>query len=51
MLIAVDGFEASAKYKVGVGRFEVELLRELLKIDKKNIYKIYNSKLKYDWVK
>src|SRR3989344_7584373 len=44
MLIAVDGFEASAKYKVGVGRFEVELLRELLKIDKKNIYKIYTTR-------
>ena len=32
MLIAVDGFEASANARVGVGRFEVELLKAIHKI-------------------
>lgn len=41
MLIAVDGFEGSAKNPVGVGRFEVELLKEMARIDDQNSYRIY----------
>ena len=41
MLIAVDGFEGSAKNPVGVGRFEVELLKEMAAVDEQNSYRIY----------
>ena len=41
MLIAVDGFEGSAKHPVGVGRFEVELLKEMARVDLENSYRIY----------
>ena len=41
MLISIDGFEASAGERVGVGRFEVELLKHISSIDKKNTYRIY----------
>lgn len=41
MLIAVDGFEGSSKHPVGVGRFEVELLKEMALIDGENSYRIY----------
>lgn len=41
MLIAIDGFEASAPERVGVGRLEVELLKAIAHIDKKNSYRVY----------
>lgn len=41
MLIAIDGFELSAIHPVGVGRFEVELLRNIYELDTKNSYRIY----------
>lgn len=42
MLISIDGFEASAADQVGVGRFEVELLKEMARVDTKNSYRIYS---------
>ena len=44
MLIAVDGYEASADNRVGVGRFEVELLKGLYSVDEKNSYRIYTPR-------
>lgn len=44
MLIAVDGFEASADNRVGVGRFEVELLKHMHALDRKNSYRIYTPR-------
>ncbi|HLB60499.1 MAG TPA: glycosyltransferase family 1 protein [Patescibacteria group bacterium] len=44
MLIAIDGFEASADSRVGVGRWEVELLKHLAGIDHKNSYRIYTPR-------
>ena len=41
MLIAVDGFEASAHARVGVGRFEVDLLKVMYEIDTVNSYRVY----------
>src|SRR3989344_1308479 len=44
MLIAVDGYEASADNRVGVGRFEVELLKGLYSVDEMNSYRIYTPR-------
>ncbi|MBI4137288.1 glycosyltransferase family 4 protein [Candidatus Roizmanbacteria bacterium] len=45
MLIAIDGYEASADNRVGVGRYEVELLKELHAVDTNNIYRIYTPRV------
>lgn len=41
MLISVDGFEASARERVGVGRLEVELLKHISLVDRTNSYRVY----------
>lgn len=41
MVIAIDGFEASAEERVGVGRLEVELLKAIARLDKNNSYRVY----------
>src|SRR3989344_5511861 len=44
MLLAIYGYEASADKRVGVGRYEVELLKQLYTIDSINTYRIYTPR-------
>lgn len=41
MIIAIDGYEANMKDRVGIGRYAYEVLRNLEKISSDNSFKIY----------